>query len=90
MVIEAFMENKEFHQLAGYLDNLVSFSAESITEPTRAIKTGARHARARYLLLPSKVRKSFKTDTHDFERIRCNCLENGSKLFIIFALEKKA
>ena len=89
VIVRAYMDDKEFKQLSGDIKNLITFSAETITEPTRAIKTGARHNHARYLLLPVKLRRAFKTETHDFENIKCNYIENGSKVYVIFGLERK-
>jgi hypothetical protein len=89
VIIEALIGNGEFRQLAGYLDWLVSFSANTISEPARAIKTGARHSYARYLLLPIKIRKRFKVDTHDFENIKCGAVEYRDMLFVIYGVPNK-
>lgn len=88
VIVKAFLDKGEFRQLVGYLDNLVLFASNNINESSKAIKTGARHSYARYLLLPAKLRKSFKTDTHDFDNIRCGAIECKDSLFLIFSLNK--
>lgn len=89
VMIKALMDKNEFRLLSGYIENLIVFSAENITVPTKAIKTGARANMARYLLLPVSLRHKCKADDYDFENIRCGAVECDGKLFIVFCLEGK-
>lgn len=89
VIIKGLVGVSEFRQLSGYLNKLVVFAIDTIDEPTKAIKTGARHNYARYLLLPVKIRKRFRADTHDFENIRCGAIEYKDRLFVVFCLERK-
>lgn len=89
VLVRAHLHGQEFRQLNGYLENLVLFHTLSVDEPTRTIKTGARHSFARYLLLPVKLRKAFKAETHDLEDIRCGAVENGDRLFVVYSIRKK-
>jgi hypothetical protein len=87
--IRAVLGSGEFRQLNGFIDNLVVFSADMIKHKTNAIKTGARHSYARYLLLPVKIRKMFQTDTHDFDSLSCGAVEYKDKIYLVFCLERK-
>ena len=89
VIINALLGSSEFKQLEGYLENLVLFAVKAIDEPTKAIKTGARHSYARYFLLPIKIRRAFRTDTHDFENIKCGAVEYKDSLFVVFCLDRK-
>lgn len=89
VIVKAFLTLTEFRSLSGDIENLVLFSEGVIKERTRAIKTGARHNHARYLLLPVCVRRAFKTETHDFEKIMCGAIEYRGSLFVVFRLVKK-
>ena len=89
VIIKALLGTGEFTQLGGHLKNLVLFAVKTIDEPTKAIKTGARHSYARYFLLPICIRKRFKTDTHDFENIKCGAVEYKDGLFVVFRLPRK-
>jgi len=88
-MVKALLGSGEFRQLRGYLNNLVLFAMRTIDEPTKAIKTGARHSYARYFLLPIKIRKIFRTDTHNFENIKCGAVEYKDRLFVVFCMNKK-
>ena len=89
IILKSVVSTAEFKRLNGCLKDLVVFPAERVTEPTKAIKTGARHSYARYLLLPVKLRRIFRTDTHDFENIKCGAVECDGELFLVFGLERK-
>ena len=87
--IHARLDISEFHALQGHMDNLTVFSPSLIDTPSKAIKTGARHSYARYFLLPVPIRRKFRTDTHDFDNIKCSAVEAGDKLFVVFSLDRK-
>lgn len=89
VIIKALLGTSEFRQLSGYLDNLAVFSTKMIECQTKAIRTGAHHNFARYLLCPVSIRRTFKTDTHDFENIKCGAVEYKDTLFIIYSVRRK-
>ncbi len=87
--IRAVMSAFEFEQLAGNLDNLGVFATKTITHPTTFTKTGARHNFAKYLLLPSKLRRKFRLDEFDFNQLRCGTAEIGDSLYLMFQVPKQ-
>lgn len=87
--IKALMGASEFRQLLGYLDNLCVFETKTIVEHSSVIKTGARHNCAKYLLFPVKLRRKFKTDEFDFEKISCGKVEYKDSLFVIYKVPRK-
>lgn len=90
IIIKAIIGVPEFEQLAGNLDNLCVFATKTVTEPSSAIKTGARHSFAKYLLFPVKLRRRFKASDFDFEKIICGTVEYKDTLYVVYGVEKKA
>ncbi len=88
--IKAIMEETEFKRLLGYLDHLCVFETETIVEHSSAIKTGAKHSFARYLLFPVKFRKQFKTNEFDFEKLTCIAIKFEDNLFVIHKVPPKS
>jgi hypothetical protein len=88
--VKALLGDTEFQQLLGRLDNLAVFATEAIDEPATAIKTGARHSFAKYLLFPVKLRRQFKTDGYDFSKLSCGVMKYRDTLFVIYGVQKKA
>ena len=84
------MGDTEVEQLLGRRENLAVFATETIDEPATAIKTGARHSFAKYLLFPVKLRRQFKTDGYDFDNLSCGVVKYRDSLFIIYGLQRKA
>ena len=82
--IQGLLDQSEFRQLLGELQDLCIFSQGTIIEPASAIKTGARHSYAKYLLFPVKLRRQYKTDAFDFTRIRCGVLKYQERLYAIY------
>jgi hypothetical protein len=87
--IKALLSDTEFGQLLSQLDNLCVFATQTITEPATAIKTGARHSYAKYLLFPVKLRRQFKTDDFDFEKVECGAVKYRDKLYVIYGVPRK-
>jgi len=87
--VKAIMEDAEFEQLVGNLDNLCVFATKTVTEPSSAIQTGARHSFARYLLFPVRLRRQFKTDEFDFDKLLCGAVEQKDKLYVIYGVPRK-
>jgi hypothetical protein len=87
--IKAVLGETEFEQLAGDLDNLCLFSTKRVVEPSTAIKTGARHSYAKYLLFPVSLRRQYKTDDFDFEKLVCGVVKYRDKLFVLFGVPRK-
>ena len=57
--------------------------------PTKAVKTGARHTYARYLLLPATLKRSFQTESRDFDDIKCGIIEFRNGLDVILSLARE-
>lgn len=87
--VTAVMNEAEFEQLAGTLDNLHVFATKTITERASVIQTGARSQFASYLLLPVKFRHRFKTDEYDFGNLVCGALALKDKLYVIYEVTRK-
>lgn len=87
--IKAVMGDTEFQQLLGRLDNLAVFATETINAPAAAIKTGARHSYAKYLLFPVKLRREFRTDGYDFDKLDCGVVRYRDKLYVIYGVDVK-
>ena len=87
--IKALLSDTEFNQLLSNLDNLCVFATKTINEPATAIKTGARHSFAKYLLFPAKLRRQFKTDDFDFENVTCGAVKYKDKLYVIYGVPRK-
>lgn len=88
--IKAHMEVTEFRRLLGYLNHLCVFETETIAEHSSVIKTGARHRFAKYLLFPVKLRKQFKTNDFDFEKLTCVAIKFEDNLFVIYKVPPKS
>jgi len=84
------VQKQEFAQLLGCLDDLCVFSTSTIKEHASAIKTGARHNWAKWLLFPRKLRRKFKASEYDFTNLCCGAIENGDRLFVIYGVQKKS
>ncbi len=84
--VKGLLGGAEFKQLAGNLQDLCVFSRSTITKPTSAIKTGARHSYAKYLLFPSALRRQFKTEAYDYGRLRCGVLRSRDSVYVIYAV----
>ena len=89
VLVKAILAKSEFKQLVGNLDNVSVFSPETIREYASFIRTGHRHSFAKYLLLPSILRRQFKTTDYDFEKMHCGKIENSEMLFVIYAIPRK-
>ena len=87
--IRASMEDDEFEQLLGNLDELRVLAAKTITEPASVVQTGARHSYAKYLLFPVRVRRQFKRDGYDFDKLRCEAVKNRDKLYVSFEVGRR-
>ena len=78
---------KEYKQLKGDICNLCMFSADAVSQSVKAIKTGARHNMAKWLLLPVCIRSKYKCI--DYDKVQCACLEQGDRVFFIYAARRK-
>ena len=87
--IKALLGDTEFAQLASNLKNLCVFATLNIKEPAKAIKTGARHSYAKYLLFPVSLRRKFKTDTFNFDELECGAVHYKDKLYVIYGVPRK-
>ena len=89
IIVTALLGNAEYEQFLGNLDNLCVFARRTITERATATKTGARHSYAKYLLFPVKLRRKFKTEKFDFQKITCGKLIYKDKLYVIYEIPRK-
>lgn len=87
--IRGLMGNAEYEQLVGNLDNLMVVATRTITERATVTLTGARHSAAKYLLFPVRLRRQFKTDEFDFEKLLCGSLRYKDKLYIVYEVPRK-
>ena len=87
--VSALLTQEEYAELQGRLDDLRVFAATLIDEPASTIKTGARHSYAKYLLFPVKLRRRWRTDQFDFEKLRCGVLNHEGTLYVIYAVPGK-
>ena len=87
--IKALISDTEFSQLISNLDHLCIFATKTIIERATVIKTGARHSFAKYLLLPVRLRKQYKTDKFDFENVSCGVVKYCDKLYVIYGVPRK-
>lgn len=83
------MGGPEFRQLLGNLDSLCVFATQTITEGASFIKTGARHSYAKYFLFPVKLRRKYRADEYDFEKLLCGTVEYRDRLFVVYGVPKK-
>jgi len=91
--MESLFEQSWASQNSGSLSEIwtisVSLLQKTITEPTSFTKTGARHSFAKYLLFPVKLRRQFKTDEFDFEKLQCGTVLYKDKLYVVYGVSKK-
>ncbi|MDA2934367.1 hypothetical protein MYX82_08485 [Acidobacteria bacterium AH-259-D05] len=87
--IRGLLGDAEFKQLVGNLDFLCVFATRTIIERATCIKTGARHSFAKYLLFPVKLRRQFKTDQFDFEKMNCGFVHYRDKVYVIYEVPRK-
>lgn len=87
--VKAIMSDVEFAHLEGRLENLCLFSTEAIKEPATATRTGAKHNAVKWLLFPATLRKKFKADDFDFEKVTCGTIKYRDKVYVIYAVSVK-
>lgn len=89
LIIRAVMREDEYRRLMGNLDGLFVFATKTITERSSVTLTGARHARAKWLLVPKTIRKNFRGEEFDFDRVVCAAIPENGSLCIIFTAPKR-
>ncbi len=72
----------------GHVDDLIVLAPKTITEPSSITRTGAKHNRAKWLLVPKNVRRQFKCEDFDCDRILCGLSAASTLLCITFILPK--
>ena len=87
--IRAIMGTAEFEQLCGSLHELCVFATKTLQESATAVKTGKRHSWVKYLLLPVKLRRQFKTAEFDFDKIECGVAKYRDRLYVIYGVGRK-
>jgi len=65
------------------------FAIQTITEPVKATKTGARHSFAKWLLLPKKLRSNYNADDYDYEKVKAGYVEFKDSVLFIYRVRKK-
>ena len=89
VVIVGLVGGAEFRQLAGNLTSICLCATKTIVEKSSIIKTGARHSHAKYFLFPATLRRRFKTEEFNFEKIVCGSVRYRDKLYIIYEVPRK-
>lgn len=89
LVVRTMMREEEFRSLMGHLDDLIVLAPKTITEPSSITRTGAKHNRAKWLLVPKNVRRQFKCEDFDCDRILCGLSAASTVLCIAFILPKR-
>lgn len=87
--IHADISPEEFEQLGGELEDLKVFARQTLEDPASIIRTGAKNTYAKYLLVPSRLRKEHPTTRYDFDRVRCGLLKDEEWLYVIYAVPRK-
>lgn len=89
IILKVLAGEPEFRHLNGHTDHICMFATQTIEEPSKTTKTGARHSFAKWLLLPVKLRNKFEKDEYDYAKIEAGYVEYQEGIFIIFRLNKK-
>ena len=79
----------EFRQLRGCLNNICLVGLDTITEPVKVTKTGARHSYAKWFLVPAKMRTLYKADEYKYESTQVKCIEYKDKVLYVYMVPKK-
>ena len=90
VIIRGSMSEDEYRRLLGHLDELCVFARRTIAERASVTKTGARHARAKWLLVPKAIRAKFRGDEFDFDKVFCGAVEHNGAVCIIFTAPRRA
>ena len=88
--LTGLLTEEEYAELNGHLNDLRIFSDRLVTESANTIRSGARHSFAKYLLFPVTLRRRWRTDKHDFERLRCGTFCHRGMLYVIYAIPAKS
>ncbi len=87
--VRALLSEAEFSHLAGHLCDLYVFAAPLVNEPAAAIRTGARHSYAKYLLFPVVLRREHQATQFDFGSLRCGVVAHAEQLFVIYRVPRR-
>jgi len=88
-VIKTLAGEPEFRHLRGFTDHICMFATQTIDQPSKITKTGARHSFAKWLLLPVKLRNKFESSEYDYGRIKAGYVEFQNSVYFIFRVDKK-
>lgn len=88
IVLKVLVGEPEFRHLRGFTDQICMFAIQTIDEPAKATKTGARHSFAKWLLLPAKLRAKFETEEYDYSEVRAGFVEYKDSVFFIYRVSK--
>jgi hypothetical protein len=89
MIIRAKVGSAEFNQLHGNLDNICMVAVDTITEPVKVTKTGARHSHAKWFLLPVRMRTRYKADEYDYEGALAGHIEYKDQVLFVYMVGRK-
>jgi len=89
IVLKVLVGEPEFRHLKGYTDQICMFSTQTINEPVKITKTGAKHSFAKWLLLPVKLRNQFETGKYDYNNVKAGFIHYKDCVFFIYKVGKK-
>ena len=84
--IKALLGTAEYRQLQGRFLDLRIFSRSSLTLSASVVKTGSKHSYTKYLLFPVALRRKFRTDACNFDRVRCGVIRHKDSLYAIYEI----
>ena len=87
--LKVLVGEPEFRHLKGFTNNICMFASQSINEPVKITKTGAKHSFAKWFLLPAKIRTQFITEDYDYKNVSVGYVEYKDCVFFIYRVNKK-
>jgi len=88
IVLKSLAGEPEFRHLGGYTDQICMFAVQTIDQPAKITKTGARHSFAKWFLLPVKLRGRFETEEYDYSDVKAGFVEYKDFIFFIYRVNK--
>jgi hypothetical protein len=62
---------------------------DTVHEPVKVTKTGARHSYAKWFLVPVKMRNKYKADELDYDEAQAGCVEYKGKVLFVYVVGRK-
>ena len=90
LILKVLLGELEFRNLKGFTDHICMFSTQTINQPSRITKTGARHSCAKWFLLPVKLRAQFLTEEYDYKNAKAGFVKYKDCVFFVYRINKKS